>query len=175
MNALPRIVLFTGDGKGKTTAALGMVLRAAGHGMRACVIQFIKADADVGEIRALAGLPGVELIQTGLGFLPKAGDPALARHREAAEAGLRKAREAIDSRRYDLVVLDEICIAVARDLIKEADVAAVVRAARPGSCVVLTGRGATPGLIDLADTATEMGCLKHGMQAGIGAQKGVER
>ena len=170
----PRILLFTGDGKGKSTAAFGMLLRAMGHGMKTCVIQFIKGNADVGEILALPRLHQVEILQAGLGFLPKPGDPAIAEHRAAAEAGLRKAQEVIEAARYDLVILDEICVAVQRGLLNETDVIAAVRRARPGSCVVLTGRGATAGLIELADTVTEMRCLKHAMQNGIRAQKGVE-
>jgi cob(I)alamin adenosyltransferase len=167
-------VLLTGDGKGKTTSALGMALRAEGHGMSVCIIEFIKADANIGEAYALAQHPRIEFIQTGLGFLPKPAHPAFAKHRAAAENGLRKAQEIIASGRCDMVILDEICVAVAKGLLSEADVATVVRSARAGSCVILTGRGATPGLIELADTATEMRCLKHGMQSGIPAQKGVE-
>jgi cob(I)alamin adenosyltransferase len=174
MSDSPRVLLFTGDGKGKTTAALGMVLRAAGHGMKVYVIQFVKGNPDVGEIRALAQLQHVAVVQTGRGFLPKPGDPALAEHCAAAEEGLGIAREKMAAGQHDLVILDEICFAVTRGLLREDDVISAVRAARPGSCVVLTGRGATPGLIALADTATEMRCLKHGMQSGIQAQKGVE-
>lgn len=170
----PRIVLLTGDGKGKTTSALGMALRAEGHGMSVGIIQFVKADANVGEAYALAHHPKIEIVRTGLGFLPKPDHPSFAQHRAAAEAGLLKAQEALASGRYAMVVLDEICNAVAKNLLSETEVIRVVRTARPGSCVILTGRGATPGLIDLADTATEMRCLKHGMQSGIRAQKGVE-
>ena len=170
-----RILLFTGDGKGKTTAALGMALRAQGHGMRVCMIQFVKADADVGEVRALSQALQATIVQTGLGFLPKPTDARWADHRAAAEAGLRQAAAALASGPYDLVILDEVCLAVERGLLKESDVVDAVRAAAPTLCVVLTGRGATPGLIALADTVTDMHCVKHGMQRGIPAQKGVER
>ena len=175
MSHTPRILVFTGDGKGKTTAALGMALRAAGHGMKTCVIQFIKTDTKVGEVLILPKLQRIEILQTGLGFLPKPTDPAWPRHQVAAEAGLRKATEIMAAAQADLVILDEICVAVARGLLKEDAVIAAVRQARPGSCVVLTGRGATPGLIAMADTVTEMQCVKHGYRNGIPAQQGVER
>ena len=174
MSQAPRILVFTGDGKGKTTAALGMALRAAGHRMKVAIIQFVKADADVGEVRALANNPQIEITQTGLGFLPSPADPRWAAHCAAAEAGLRKAAESIEAARHDMVILDEVCFAVARGLLKEADLIAVLRRARPGMILVLTGRGATEGLIALADTVTEMRCVKHALQNGVSAQKGVE-
>src|SRR5450759_5111603 len=114
MSHAPRILLFTGDGKGKTTAALGMALRAAGHGMKTCVIQFIKTDAKVGEMLVLPKLQQIEIFQTGLGFLPKPTDPAWPNHQLAAEAGLCKAAEIMANAQADLVILDEICVAVAR-------------------------------------------------------------
>ena len=202
MNNTARILIFTGDGKGKTTAALGMAFRAAGHGLRSCVIQFVKADDTVGEVAAAAGAGLIEIHQTGRGFLPPAGDPRWETHRAAAQNGLRMAAEAVDSGRYRLVVLDEICFAVARGLIDEGQVRDLVAQAHsrqvlpsppaplpqagegssklvaqssPETCLVLTGRGATPGLVALADTVTEMRCVKHGFQAGWPAQEGVER
>jgi len=174
MNATPRIVLVTGDGKGKTTAALGMALRACGHGLRVCVIQFLKSDASVGELAAAARLPGLDVVQTGLGFLPTPGDPRFAAHHAAAQQGLDKAREAISSGQYFMVILDEVCLAVARGLLDEQQVIAAVRQAPPEMCVVLTGRAATPGLVELADTASDIRNVKHGYQAGRPAQKGVE-
>ena len=170
---MKRILVFTGDGKGKTTAALGMALRARGHGLRVCVIQFVKADADVGEVRALAQIQ-VNVLQTGRGFLPKPTDARWAEHCAAAEVGLRQATEAIAGAQHDMIILDEICLAVARGLLKEADVITAVKSAPPGMCIVLTGRDASPGLIALADTVTEMRSVKHGMQNGVPAQKGVE-
>ncbi len=111
--ASPRILLFTGDGKGKTTAALGLALRAAGHGMTVAVVQFLKNDASVGEAAALRHLPQVSLLQTGLGFVPARSAPAFAQHRDAAAAGLVAAAERIASGRHAVVVLDEGCLAVA--------------------------------------------------------------
>jgi cob(I)alamin adenosyltransferase len=175
MSEKPRILIFTGDGKGKTTAALGMALRAAGHGMRTCVIQLIKTDASVGEVAAAAAHAQIEIHQTGLGFLPAADDPQRAQHREAAQRGLVQAAEAIVGGRFALVVLDEICLAVAQHLVDEQQVAELLAQASPEMCIVLTGRGATPGLVFLADTVTEMLAIKHGLSEGRVAQKGVER
>jgi cob(I)alamin adenosyltransferase len=175
MNDSPRILIFTGDGKGKTTAALGMALRASGHGMRSCVVQFIKADPTVGEVAAAAATANIEIIQTGRGFMPPARNASLGEHRAAAEEGLRKAAEVIAGRQFAVVILDEICLAVERGLLEERQVAEILAQAPPEMCIVLTGRGATPGLIALADTVTEMGCVKHGLSVGRTAQKGVER
>lgn len=175
MSQSPRILIFTGDGKGKTTAALGMAWRGSGHGLRSCVIQFVKADADVGEIAAAARSDLIQIVQTGLGFLPPAGDPRIEQHRAAAQAGLRKAAEIIAGRQFELVVLDEICFAVARGLIDEPQVIDLLRRAPAELCIVLTGRGATPGLIAAADTVTEMRLVNHGFSNGRPAQKGVER
>lgn len=173
MNLPARILIFTGDGKGKTTAALGMALRAAGHRMRTCMIQFIKS-AESGEHQAVRELAGVEIIQTGIGFVSPESDPAFARHRMAAEEGLRKAASAITSGSFDLVVLDEICLAVAKGLLEEGRVIEALRQAVANQVIVLTGRSATKSLIDLADTVTEMRCVKHGLSTGWQEQQGVE-
>ena len=174
MNRQSRILLFTGDGKGKTTAALGMVLRTLGHGMRAAVFQFVKNDDTTGELAALRRFETAAIVQMGLGFAPDAASPAFAAHAAAAHKGLDQAAAALASGQWDLVVLDEILIAVAKAMVDEADVIAAVEGAAPGTIVVLTGRGATPGLAALADTVTEMQPLKHGFSRGFPARKGVE-
>jgi len=173
MKKSSRILVFTGDGKGKTTAALGMALRAVGHDLPVCVVQFLKNDASVGELLGLRRL-GVEVHQMGLGFLPRQENPSWTDHQAAAQNGLEKARDIIASSRHSLVVLDEVCLAVAQGLLAQTDVIDAVRTAREDDCVVLTGRGATAELIELADTVTEMRPLKHGMDAGRCAQRGVE-
>ena len=169
-----RVLIFTGDGKGKTTAALGMALRASGHGLRTLVLQFLKADPSIGEMAAVKNLPGVEMVQMGRGFVPSPTDPAFQEHCKAALGALEEAIEAVQSRRYDLIILDEICIAVAKGLITEDQVMEVIDRIGEDSCLVLTGRGATDRLISKADTVTEMRSLKHGLSEGIAAQKGVE-
>jgi len=168
-----RILIFTGDGKGKTTAALGMALRASGHSMKTLVLQFIKSNKS-GELTALKNLHGVEIIQTGRGFVPSPMDPAFLKHREAAHQGLETAAEALRSKKYDLMILDEICTAMDKGLISEDQIMELIKESGEVSCLVLTGRGATQRLIDEADTVTEMRNLKHGLSQGINAQKGVE-
>ena len=167
------ILLFTGDGKGKSTAAFGMAVRAAGHDQRVLIIQFIKSDAAVGELAGLR-LLGIALVQTGRGFVPGADSSQYAAHRAAAQAGLKLADEALQSGDYDLVVLDEICGAVAKGLLDEQAVVAAIEAAPEPINIVLTGRGASAGLIALADTASEVRPLKHALEQGIAARKGVE-
>jgi cob(I)alamin adenosyltransferase len=174
MTSLGRILLFTGDGKGKTTAALGMALRACGHGQKTLIIQFIKSDASTGEIEGLKHLPGADIVQKGLGFVPPRSDPAFPDHRLAAQEGLRTAAEALASGSYDLIILDEVCLAVSRHLLEEDQVKEVIQKTNPGTCLVMTGREASLGLIAMADTVTEMNMVKHGLALGMKAQKGVE-
>lgn len=168
-----RILVFTGDGKGKTTAALGMAVRASGHGKTVRIIQFVKQDDSVGELAGLKQLAGVSLEMHGCGFIPKPTSPGFPRHVEAARTGLAAAREALVAG-PDILILDEICGAVAKGLLAEEDVLALLALAPAEMCIVLTGRDATPALIDAADTVTDMRCLKHAFDVGIDAQKGVE-
>lgn len=175
MTDKPRILIFTGNGKGKTTAAMGMVLRASGHGLRTKIVQFLKSDRGSGEIIALRHLPGVEFERRGLGFVPKRrDDPSFAEHQSTAEEGLALAREAVLSDAYDLVVLDEICGAVAAGLLEAEEIAALLQKAPARLRLALTGRNAPAAIIELADTVTEMHCVKHGLQQGRTAQQGVE-
>ncbi|MDD2706394.1 MAG: cob(I)yrinic acid a,c-diamide adenosyltransferase [Verrucomicrobiae bacterium] len=174
MSKKPRILICTGDGKGKTTAALGMVLRAMGHGMRAAFLQFMKNDDATGEIRALRRFRNCCLLQMGRGFVPKPGSPAFEKHREAAQKALDEAARRIGSSRWQLVVLDELCTALSVRLLDEDEVLRILKKARGPECLVLTGRGASRRLMGLADTVTEMRCIKHGMRTGWKAQKGVE-
>jgi cob(I)alamin adenosyltransferase len=170
----PRTLIFTGDGKGKTTAALGMVLRAVGHGQRVMIVQFLKSNNVSGELSACTLLPLVELVQIGCGFVPSPDHPDYARHGMVAHQALEFARTTIASGHHELIVLDEICGAIGCGLI---DMQAVIEMIdRPGrkSTIVLTGRGAPPELIELADTVTEMRAIKHGYAVGYPAQKGVE-
>ena len=169
-----RTLIFTGEGKGKTTAAFGMVLRAAGHGQRVLVVQFLKSNAETGELLACAQLPQVEVVQMGRGFVPPRTHRAFANHCETAREALRFATTALASEKYDLIILDEICGAIAHALIEEDDVIELLNAQERSACVVLTGRNASARLIARADTVTEMKCIKHGYAEGITAQKGVE-
>lgn len=169
-----RILVFTGDGKGKTTAAMGMALRAAGHNMQTCILQFLKQDSRTGEIAAFQHFPHVDIRQVGAGFVPKEGHPQFSHHQQAAQRGLQTATEVIASHKCKLIVLDEICTAVSLKLLSEHDVLKLISETQPGTILVLTGRGATPGMCDKADTVTEMQCVKHGMYGGHPAQAGCE-
>lgn len=169
-----RIVLLTGAGKGKTTSALGMVLRAVGHGQRVCVLQFIKRRVDTGEVRAFGKLPGVEIHVCGEGFVMVRSGPVFEKHARAAREGLRLAALKLRDPAYGMVVLDEVCGAVAYGLLTAQAVREAVEAAAPGQTVVLTGRDACQELIGLADTVSRIECVKHGMDAGWSAQDGVE-
>jgi cob(I)alamin adenosyltransferase len=171
---IARTLIFTGDGKGKTTAALGMAVRAAGHGQRVLIVQFLKSNSETGELRGFGCLPKVEIVQMGCGFVPREDHPEFAAHRDAARQALEFAAKALKSAEYDLVVLDEVCGAISRKLIDEAPVLELLAWPERTACIVLTGRGAGPGLIAFADTVTEMRCVSHGFQQGLKAQEGVE-
>ncbi len=172
------LLVFTGDGKGKTTAAFGLALRAAGNRMPVKVVQFIKGAWKTGEREAIrASLPGIEVETGGLGFtIERLRDPRIPmdEHRAAARAALAAAREAIASGRYRMVVLDEILGSVTAGLITEAELLELAAARPPELHLVLTGRGATPAVIEAADLVTEMREVKHHFRAGIPAQRGIE-
>jgi cob(I)alamin adenosyltransferase len=169
-----RLLIFTGDGKGKTTAALGMALRGGGHGQKVLILQFIKANQYSGELAALQHIPGVEVRQTGLGFLPPPEDPRFEEHRRAAKQALQQAEDILGSCVYDLIILDEVVTAVTKKLLTAEDVTAALGHRNGKGVLVLTGRGAGPELLALADTVTEMKNIKHGYQTGWKAQEGVE-
>jgi cob(I)alamin adenosyltransferase len=167
------VLVNTGDGKGKTTAAFGMVLRAAAHGMRVLVVQFVKGGRNSPEIRTLRKLEGVSVTTAGLGFL-NAPRISRARHVDAAGKAFEAAETAILSGKFDMVVLDEALLAVREKLIEESDILNLI-ARRPGKThLVLTGRGCSRAIIGKADIATEMRSLKHVFDKGMPAQKGVE-
>jgi len=167
------VQVFTGDGKGKTTAALGAVMRALGQGLRVYVVFFMKGDYPYGERRILAQLPDVDLASFGsLDFV----DPANVRpqDREQARQALAAAREAIFSDNYDVAVLDEINVAVAFGLIPLDEVMALIRDKPLGVELILTGRKAHPELVRVADLVTECLKVKHPYDRGIGSRRGIE-
>ncbi|OFW61236.1 MAG: cob(I)yrinic acid a,c-diamide adenosyltransferase [Actinobacteria bacterium RBG_16_64_13] len=167
-----RIIVHTGDGKGKTTAAFGAALRAAGHGHKVAVLQFIKGNWDYGEVRALAACPNVELTRVGSGFTWLAEDPA--EPRRLAREAWQLARELALSDRYDLLVLDELNCAVAEGYVAPEEVVGLLVEKPQRLSVIITGRGATAELIDAADTVTEMRCIKHAFTQGVPARRGIE-
>ncbi|WP_456410401.1 cob(I)yrinic acid a,c-diamide adenosyltransferase [Oceanithermus sp.] len=166
------VLVYTGDGKGKTTAALGLVLRALGRGFRPRIFQFMKHErAAFGEHRTLEKL-GVPIEGLGDGFSWRSRD--LEKSAELARAGWRRAAAVIASGEWDLVVLDEVTYPLNFGWIPVAEVAGALRSRPRHVHVVLTGRDAPAELVELADTVTEMKKVKHAYDAGVPAQKGME-
>ena len=166
------LLVYTGHGKGKTTAALGLVFRALGRGLKVCVVQFMKSEKwKVGE-RKLAEHLGIEWFTLGDGFTWESTDldESAAKGRHAWEV----ARDKLASGAYDLLILDEVTYAVKYGWVAVDEVVAGIRDRNPKTNVVLTGRDAAPELIELADTVTEMRKIKHAYDEGIGAKKGIE-
>ena len=169
------IQIYTGDGKGKTTAALGLALRAAGRGIRTYIAQFLKAQP-TGEIEAIKKLaPLVRIEQFGReGFITvkdAPGDEDI----ERAKAGLAKAREAMLSGAYRIVVLDEVNTAVHFKVLPEKDVLDLIDERPAAIELVLTGRYAPASFVDRADLVTEMKAVKHYFDRGVKAREGIEK
>ena len=169
------VQVYTGDGKGKTTAALGLALRAAGHGLRTYFGQFLKGQ-HYGELDAAEKLaPLLRIERFGReGFLHITDGPDDEDIRRARE-GLRKCREAMLSGRYDIVVLDEVNTAVLLKVLTVEDVLGLLAEKPEGVELVLTGRGAPQAVIDRADLVTEMREIKHYYEKGVKAREGIER
>lgn len=165
--------VYTGDGKGKTTAALGLVLRAVGHDLKVHIIHFMKGDTRYGEHAALAHLPGVSVERFGLPTLCNPKNPR-PEERQEAERALEAARQAVMGGQYHVVVLDEINVALAFGLIPLEPVLDLVRNKPPRVELILTGRKAPPELIAAADLVTEMREVKHPFQKGILARPGID-
>jgi cob(I)alamin adenosyltransferase len=170
------VLVNTGDGKGKTTAALGTVLRAVGYGHRCLILQFIKGSWTYGELKSIRRLePEVEFHRMGKGFVGIV-DDNLPReeHEKAAREALAFGREKLMSGNYRLVLMDEIFVAVSLGLIPLASVLDLLDVRPKQTTLILTGRGAPPEVIERADTVTEMREVKHAFQKGILAQRGVD-
>jgi cob(I)alamin adenosyltransferase len=170
---VPSLVLVnTGDGKGKTTAALGTLMRARARGWRTCVVQFMKSgDWKVGEEQSARAL-GVDWWTLGDGFTWDAGD--LSESEAVAREAWRHAREIISSGEYEMVLLDEITYPMNFGWIDTAEVARVLRDRPETTNVILTGRDAPQQIIDVADTVTEMRKVKHPFDRGVQARRGID-
>jgi len=167
------LLVHTGPGKGKSTAAFGLALRALGHGWRVGVVQFIKGAWETGEKAALARFGDqVSWHTMGEGFTWETQDKA--RDTAAAERAFAKARELMADPTIGLLILDELNIALRYDYLPLAEVIEVLAARRPELSIVVTGRNAKPEMIAAADGVTEMGAVKHHFAAGVKAQKGIE-
>jgi len=167
------VEVYTGNGRGKTSAAMGIALRAHGQGLRVCVIQFMKGSCPYGEQRVLASLPNVTLHRFGRQEFcdPREVKPE---EREEAEKALAAASEAVFSGDYDLVVLDEVNVAASWGLVAVDQVVDLVKS-KPGEVtLILTGRYADPTVIELADLVTEMVEVKHPYRQGRKARRGFE-
>lgn len=170
------LVVYTGDGKGKTTAALGMCVRASGYGWKIAIVQFVKGDWKYGELEGIKRLgSNIELKVVGEGCVGICGDKKpLAVHQKAARDGLEKATEKVASGEYRLVILDELNVALSLKLVDRQQVEKLLEARQPGQHLVITGRGAPEWLLDRADLVTEMKEIKHPFKAGLMAQKGID-
>jgi cob(I)alamin adenosyltransferase len=169
------ILINTGPGKGKTTAALGTALRAVGNGMRVLMLQFLKGSWHYGELDAVQAFNGNFVMkQMGRGFVKVGGAETDPEDIRMVEAAWEEARQAILSGDWDMVVLDEINYAIAYGMLDPAKVAEALQQRPEMVHVILTGRNAHPSLIAIADTVTEMRQVKHAYESGILAQRGIE-
>ena len=172
------LMVHTGKGKGKTTAAMGLAMRAIGNGLRVGIVQYVKGKWETGERHVLERFPEQVTIRTmGEGFTWETQDRA--RDIAAAKAAWAASVEMIEAcrgpaPRYELIVLDELNIVLRYDYLPLADVLAVLQAKPRQLHVLVTGRNAKPELIEIADLVTEMTMVKHPFQAGVKAQKGIE-
>jgi cob(I)alamin adenosyltransferase len=165
--------VFTGDGKGKTTAALGLTFRALGHGKRVCFIQFIKGGWKSGEANLAHNFPGLlDFHVMGKGFTWKSDNQE--KNREAAEEAWEFAVRMIHENTYDMIVLDELTYLIRYAMIPEEDILDILSRKPASLHIVITGRHASPGLLKAADLVTEMRAVRHPFSSGVKAQKGFE-
>lgn len=170
------VIVYTGKGKGKTTAALGMALRAVGYNHKICMIQFIKGSWHYGEMTSSKRLePEFELTAIGKGFVGILDDKnPLEDHKKVAQEALKVARDKINSKVYNIVILDEINYALNLDLINLQDVLDMISTKPEDVNLVLTGNHARDEIIEKADLVTEMREIKHPFKSGIKAKKGID-
>jgi cob(I)alamin adenosyltransferase len=169
-------IVYTGKGKGKTTAALGIVLRAVGHGQRVGMIQFIKGEWYYGELTSSSRLePEFELIAAGKGFVGIIDDDhPIEAHQKAAREAVDLVKEKLLSGIYDVLILDEVNYAAKLNLITVDDIMEIIKTKPDRTTLVLTGNYAHEKIIDAADLVTEMREIKHPFQKGIKARKGID-
>lgn len=170
------IIVYTGDGKGKTTAALGLCLRAVGYGKKVAIVQFVKGSWHYGELDGIKRLePEVEIIRMGKGFVGII-DDKLPReeHEKAAAEAVEFVFELMRSEKYDIIILDELNVAVYLGLIDIEDVLRLIQSKPEQLDLVITGRNAHEKLIEVADLVTEMKEIKHPYKKGILAKEGID-
>jgi cob(I)alamin adenosyltransferase len=167
------IQVYTGNGKGKTTAALGLAMRACGHGLKVLMVQFMKGSTNYGEVIIFSKLPGFTLIQSGLPTFVEKGNPSEEDLRLARE-GMDIARKAVDESSCDMLILDEINCAVEYGLVTAREVLDLIERRPPTMEVVMTGRYAPEEFIEIADLVTEMKEIKHHFASGLQMREGIE-
>jgi cob(I)alamin adenosyltransferase len=167
------VMIFTGEGKGKTTAALGTVIRAIGQGLRVYICFFMKGDYPYGERNILSKLPNISIESFGQEEFVNPTNPKAQEFAQAKQA-LEASKAAIQSGKYDLVVLDEINVVTAFKLISVEEVIQMIKDKPEKMELILTGRKADPRLIEMADLVTEMLKIKHPYDIGIPGRKGIE-
>ena len=170
------VIVYTGNGKGKTTAALGLAMRAVGYDHKVCMLQFIKGSWHYGEMDSSKKLePNFELIAIGKGFVGILDDnsPREEHEKYAAEA-LRICREKINSGNYNVVILDEVNYAINLGLIDVQEIIKLIKEKPSNLDLVLTGRDVKEEIVELADLVTEMKEIKHPFKSGIKAKKGID-
>ena len=170
------VIVYTGNGKGKTTAALGLALRAIGYEHKVCMLQFIKGSWHYGEMDSSKKLePNFELIAVGKGFVGILDDnsPREEHEKYAAEA-VRICREKINSGKYNVVILDEVNYAINLGLIDVQEIKKIIKEKPSNLDLVLTGRDVKDEIVELADLVTEMKEIKHPFKSGIKAKKGID-
>jgi len=166
--------IYTGNGKGKTSAAIGLAFRAAGSGLRSVIIQFMKGlpTSEMEAARACGGVIAIEQFGNTRFCLPN--DKTIEEHRKLARKGYDRAVEVLRESRYDIVVLDEVITAISFSLLSDEEIVSLVEAKPPRIELILTGRGATQRLIDCADLVTEMREVKHYYYKGVLPRRGIE-
>ncbi len=170
------VIVYSGNGKGKTTAALGMALRAVGHNYKICMIQFIKGSWHYGEIDSSRRLePEFELIAIGKGFVGILDDKhSKEEHKKIANEAIKICKEKIQSGKYNIIILDEVNYAINLGLIDIDVVLDLIKSKPPELNLVLTGNHVKTKIIEAADLVTEMKQVKHPFQLGIKAKKGID-
>jgi cob(I)alamin adenosyltransferase len=167
-----RVIVNTGNGKGKTTAALGTAFRALGHGKKVCVVQFLKGQGRYGERVMAEKLENLDWFICGKGFIFKKEN--IEEDRQVALEGFQLAKELVGSDRYDLIILDEITYLPLYDFLEVEKIVELIQSKPKRLSIIITGRDAHPRLIEIADTVSVIESAKHAYEQGIKAQKGIE-
>ena len=164
--------MYTGDGKGKTTAALGSAFRALGHGQKVCVIQFLKGKGEYGERKFAATIENLEWHICGKGFVFNSED--ISEDKRVAEEGFEIAARKVMSDKFDLIILDELTYLPLYGFLEVERIIELLKNRPARLSVIITGRDADEALVDMADTVTSMEVVKHAFRQGVKAQKGIE-